>query len=122
MRVDGPACPRQKRPDEDISHLCDGGPRRDRWLLFGLGLSSPGGLGLVARARHRFPPAFRFSPRRIESGAAGRAFAAYGGVYIAASHGWLWEVESVRSDRWDLVGGTVCLAGASIILLGPRAA
>jgi small multidrug resistance family-3 protein len=65
---------------------------------------------------------FAFLLARIESGAAGRAFAAYGGVYIAASLGWLWVVESVRPDRWDLVGGAVCLAGASIILLGPRAA
>ena len=38
---------------------------------------------------------------RIDASAAGRAFAAYGGVYIAASLAWLWLVEGVRPDRWD---------------------
>ncbi len=52
---------------------------------------------------------------------AGRAYAAYGGVYILASLGWLWAVEGFRPDRWDLLGGTVCLAGAALILWGPRA-
>ncbi len=52
--------------------------------------------------------------------AAGRAYAAYGGVYIAASLGWLWIVEGARPDRWDVVGASVCLAGAGIILFGPR--
>lgn len=52
--------------------------------------------------------------------AAGRAYAAYGGVYIAASLAWLWAVEGVRPDRWDLIGAGVCLAGAAIILGGPR--
>src|SRR3546814_12304462 len=53
---------------------------------------------------------------------AGRAYAAYGGVYIAASLGWLWIVEGVRPDRWDLTGAAVCLAGTAIILFGPRGA
>lgn len=58
----------------------------------------------------------------VESSVAGRAFAAYGGVYIAASLAWLWAVEGARPDRWDLIGAAVCLAGAGIILLGPRGA
>ena len=56
------------------------------------------------------------------SAAAGRAYAAYGGVYIAASLTWLWAIEGVRPDRWDVIGGAVCLAGAAISLFGPRAA
>ena len=52
--------------------------------------------------------------------AAGRAYAAYGGIYIIASIFWLRAVEDVRPDRWDLIGGIVCLAGAAIILFGPR--
>jgi small multidrug resistance family-3 protein len=51
---------------------------------------------------------------------AGRAYAAYGGVYVAASLVWLWAVEGVRPDRWDLVGGIVVLVGASMILFAPR--
>ena len=57
----------------------------------------------------------------VESDAAGRAYAAYGGVYIAASILWLWIAEGMRPDRWDLAGGAVCLAGTAIILFGPRA-
>lgn len=56
----------------------------------------------------------------VDSAAAGRAYAAYGGVYICASLAWLWMVEDIRPDRWDLTGSLVCLVGASIILLGPR--
>lgn len=57
-----------------------------------------------------------------EVGAAGRAYAAYGGVYIAAAVVWLWAAEGVHPDRFDLVGAAICLAGAGIIVFGPRAA
>jgi small multidrug resistance family-3 protein len=52
--------------------------------------------------------------------AAGRAYAAYGGVYIAASLAWLWAVEGTRPDRWDSLGTLLCLIGAAVILFGPR--
>jgi len=51
---------------------------------------------------------------------AGRTYAAYGGVYIAASMVWLRLVEGQAADRWDLIGGAVCLVGTGIIVLGPR--
>ena len=57
---------------------------------------------------------------RSEVAFAGRAFAAYGGVYIAASLVWLFVVERVIPDRWDLIGAGVCLVGAGLILWGPR--
>ena len=57
---------------------------------------------------------------QVDSAFAGRAYAAYGGVYIAASLGWLWAVEGIRPDRWDLTGGAICLVGAAIILAAPR--
>ena len=57
----------------------------------------------------------------IETQHAGRAYAAYGGVYIVAAVGWLWIVEGTKPDRWDLIGAIVCLGGAAIILFGPRA-
>ncbi len=56
----------------------------------------------------------------VEVEAAGRAYAAYGGVYVAASLGWLWAVEGVRPDRWDLTGSAICVVGAGIVLFGPR--
>ena len=59
---------------------------------------------------------------RIDSGFAGRAYAAYGGIYITASLTWLWVVEAQRPDRWDLLGAALCLIGAGVILFGPRAA
>ena len=58
----------------------------------------------------------------VDIEAAGRAYAAYGGVYICASLFWLWAVEGIRPDRWDTIGASVCLIGAGIILLAPRAA
>jgi small multidrug resistance family-3 protein len=57
----------------------------------------------------------------IPAEAAGRAFAAYGGIYILASLAWMWIAEGVRPDRFDIAGAMVCLAGAAIILLAPRA-
>ncbi|MEA2793526.1 MAG: small multidrug resistance family-3 protein [Bradyrhizobium sp.] len=56
----------------------------------------------------------------VETNAAGRAYAAYGGVYIVASLLWLWGIESVRPDRWDITGAAICLIGAGVILVGPR--
>lgn len=58
----------------------------------------------------------------IESDHAGRAYAAYGGVYIVSAIGWLWFVEGARPDRWDVLGALICLIGAAVILWGPRAA
>jgi small multidrug resistance family-3 protein len=54
----------------------------------------------------------------VDSPAAGRTFAAYGGVYIAASILWMWLAEGQRPDRWDLTGGAICLIGTAVILLG----
>lgn len=56
----------------------------------------------------------------VPADAAGRAYAAYGGVYIAASLCWLWLIEGQRPDRFDLMGATICLIGAAVILLPSR--
>lgn len=76
-----------------------------RWLF-------PGVLSLVA---------FAWLLTRVEVDFAGRAYAIYGGVYIAASLLWLWLVEGRAPDRFDLLGAAICLAGAGIILFAPRA-
>lgn len=65
---------------------------------------------------------FAFLLTRVDTAFAGRAYAAYGGIYIASSLLWLWLAEGVRPDRWDVVGMIVCLAGAALILWGPRPA
>ncbi|MBT4587830.1 MAG: YnfA family protein [Rhodospirillaceae bacterium] len=59
---------------------------------------------------------------RIDTAFAGRAYAAYGGVYIVSSLMWLWRIEGLRPDRWDMIGGAICLIGAAVILFGPRGA
>jgi small multidrug resistance family-3 protein len=64
--------------------------------------------------------AFAWLLTRIDTEFAGRAYAAYGGIYIVASLIWLWAFEGTRPDRWDLAGGAVCIFGAMLILFGPR--
>lgn len=64
--------------------------------------------------------AFAWLLTLVDSEAAGRAYAAYGGVYIGASLLWLWAVEGSRPDRWDVIGASICLAGAAVIIAGPR--
>ncbi|HEY9380496.1 MAG TPA: YnfA family protein [Burkholderiales bacterium] len=52
--------------------------------------------------------------------AAGRVYAAYGGVYICMAILWLWTVDGIRPTTWDLVGSSVALAGMAIIMFAPR--
>lgn len=52
--------------------------------------------------------------------AAGRAYAAYGGIYIAASLGWLMLVEQVAPTRWDVIGVGLALTGCVVILAQSR--
>jgi len=59
---------------------------------------------------------------RVDVELAGRAYAVYGGIYIAVSLAWLWAVEGRMPDRWDVLGAAICVAGALIILYAPRGA
>ena len=83
------------------------------WLRLGKAAwwALPGALSLVV---------FALLLTRIDAVFAGRAYAAYGGVYIATSLAWLWLVEGLRPDRSDAVGAAVCLLGAAIILHGRK--
>jgi small multidrug resistance family-3 protein len=65
--------------------------------------------------------AFAWALTWVPTETAGRAYAAYGGIYIVASLLWLWGVEGHAPDKWDFAGGAICLAGATLILFGPRA-
>jgi small multidrug resistance family-3 protein len=73
----------------------------------------PGLFGLIG---------FAWLLTKIETDGAGRAYAAYGGIYIVASLAWLWAAEAKVPDRWDVMGGTICVLGALVILYGPRTA
>lgn len=56
----------------------------------------------------------------VDTSQAGRAYAAYGGIYIMSALMWLWLVEGVRPDRWDVTGVALCLIGASVIFFSPH--
>lgn len=71
-------------------------------------------LGVVALAL------FAYALTRVDVAFAGRAYAAYGGIYVAASLVWLRLVEGVRPDRWDLGGACICVVGALVIVFGRR--
>jgi small multidrug resistance family-3 protein len=59
---------------------------------------------------------FAFALTRVDSAFAGRAYAAYGGIYIAASLVWLWIVEGQVPTRADLLGATLAVVGALVII------
>lgn len=86
------------------------------WAVVRLGASKlwlvPGVLALIL---------FAWLLTRVDTEFAGRAYAIYGGIYIAVSLMWLWAVEGRPPDRYDMIGATVSVAGAAIILLVPRA-
>ena len=50
----------------------------------------------------------------------GRVYAAYGGVFVVLSILWGWAVDKVAPDKFDLIGGLVCLVGVVIIMYWPR--
>ncbi|MFC0500127.1 YnfA family protein [Asaia krungthepensis] len=83
------------------------------WLRLGRSVfwALPGAISLIV---------FALILTRIESDSAGRAFAAYGGVYITASLVWMRLIEGRSPDRWDLIGAVICLCGAAVILWAPR--
>jgi small multidrug resistance family-3 protein len=71
-------------------------------------------LGIVSLAL------FAYALTRVDVAFAGRAYAAYGGIYVAASLVWLRLVEGVRPDRWDLGGACICVVGTLVIVFGRR--
>lgn len=85
------------------------------WSVLRLGKSSwwlvPGGTSLAL---------FAWLLTLSSADAAGRAFAAYGGVYILASLGWMVLVERVTPTRWDAAGSLLALLGCVVILAGRR--
>jgi drug/metabolite transporter superfamily protein YnfA len=108
-----------KHHADDI-RICRCGCRRDRRVLCLLGsraqwrvgdLAGPGAASLIL---------FAWLLTHADVAFAGRAYAVYGGIYIAASLLWLWGVEGRAPDRWDAIGAAVAIAGAMINLYAPR--
>jgi small multidrug resistance family-3 protein len=58
----------------------------------------------------------------LHPAAAGRVYAAYGGVYVCMAILWLWAVDGIRPTVWDLMGSGVALLGMAIIMFAPRSA
>ena len=103
------------------------------WLIYALAalLEIGGCFAVWAVLRRGAPPfwllaaaaalgGFAWLLAQSEQAFAGRAFATYGGVYVAASLGWLWLVEGAAPSRTDLLGGAVVLLGAWVIASGGR--
>ena len=59
---------------------------------------------------------FAVALTRVDSAFAGRAYAAYGGIYIAASLVWLWAAEGQRPTVTDFIGATLAVIGALVII------
>lgn len=58
----------------------------------------------------------------LHPAAAGRVYAAYGGVYIFVAIFWLWAIDGIKPSGWDLVGASVAVLGMAIIMFAPRSA
>ena len=56
----------------------------------------------------------------LHEAAAGRVYAAYGGVYICVALAWLWAVDGVRPTAWDLAGVALSLTGMGLIMYQPK--
>ncbi len=78
--------------------------RRSAWLTV-VGALALAAYGIVAT----------FQPANF-----GRVYAAYGGVFIVLPLAWGWAVDGHRPDRWDYIGGALCVFGMALIMYGPR--
>jgi small multidrug resistance family-3 protein len=78
---------------------------RDWWWTIA-GIALLGGYGFVAA--------------RQPSGDFGRILAAYGGIFVAGSLLWGWGFDGYRPDRFDILGGAICLIGMTVIMFAPR--
>jgi small multidrug resistance family-3 protein len=58
----------------------------------------------------------------LQPHAAGRVYAAYGGVYVCVAILWLWLIDAVRPTAYDIAGVAITLTGMGVIILGARQA
>jgi drug/metabolite transporter superfamily protein YnfA len=105
------------RGDYQRRHLRARGVLRDRWLLRILDVV--GYVEVLHRSSscsHASLICFAVALARVDSAFAGRAYAAYGGMYIAASLVWLWAAEGQRPTVTDLIGAALAIVGALVII------
>jgi len=98
-----------------LAGLCEIGGGYLVWLWLREGRSALlGVLGAVILAAYGVVPTLQAAPF-------GRVYAAYGGVFIVLSLVWGWALVGDAPDRFDLIGGLVCLVGVALIMYAPRA-
>jgi small multidrug resistance family-3 protein len=97
-----------------LAGLCEigGGYLVWLWLREGKGVGL-GAMGLVVLGLYGVVATFQ--PTSF-----GRAYAAYGGIFIALSVLWGWWVDRVLPDRFDVLGALIALLGVGVIMYAPR--
>ena len=50
----------------------------------------------------------------------GGVYAAYGGWFVVLSLVWGWGIDHIAPDRYDILGGLICLGGVAVIMYWPR--
>ena len=83
-----------------------------QWWRSGRG-ALVGALGAAALVLYGIVPTYQ--PAHF-----GRVYAAYGGWFVVLSLAWGWAMDGARPDRFDLLGGLLCLAGVGVIMYAPR--
>ncbi|OLC35617.1 MAG: hypothetical protein AUH81_09955 [Candidatus Rokubacteria bacterium 13_1_40CM_4_69_5] len=97
-----------------LAGLCEIGGGYLVWRWWREGASwTLGGLGALILALYGLVPTY-------QPASFGRAYAAYGGVFVVLAILWGWGIDRVAPDRYDLLGGLVCLTGVGIIMYSPR--
>jgi small multidrug resistance family-3 protein len=97
-----------------VAGLCEIGGGYLVWQWWRNGASMLAGvLGALILILYGIVPTYQAQPF-------GRVYAAYGGMFVALSLLWGWAVDRVAPDRFDLLGGAVCLAGVALIMYWPR--
>ena len=97
-----------------VAGLCEIGGGYLVWLWFREGW--PLGYGIAGAAiliLYGIIPTFQ--PAHF-----GRVYAAYGGMFIVLSLLWGWAMDGMRPDRFDIMGGALCLVGMAVIMYAPR--
>jgi small multidrug resistance family-3 protein len=97
-----------------VAGLCEigGGYLVWQWWRNGASIAT-GLLGAVALVVYGIVPTLQ--PEHF-----GRVYAAYGGWFVVLSILWGWGIDRIGPDRFDLIGGALCLAGVAVIMYWPR--